>query len=454
MLDERTLRILPTDAFARRTRLARTGAGPAGAEPDCPPITRTVLAAILFSTVFLTRFALSSSATHSELSLVLVVLLLGVALLVLTGGLKVHVTRAVLFGVTMVAMLLSTLMNIGHQTSSTSLLNLLALYFCYIFVAPGEGTYAWAIRLFRRFMLIVAIAGIAQFFAQFALHGPTLFTFQGIVPDNLLSHGFNYVIPVSGLNNINKSNGFFLVEPSSMSQMMTLAIIVELLYFRASWRLAVLGLGLLLAFSGTGLVMFVLVVPWLLVRTGRGVLVAIAVPVLILAIAVGAVTHIDQAFNRASEFSDTQSSGFARFISPFYLFRDYILPYLSTTLFGLGPGSIEPFFSKTSYLIFDPTWGKLFFEYGLVGTLPFAVFVLYSFFAGARSGWLSLALFIDYLVMGGNLLDARLNALILFLVVFQGRPAVARRPRLYRRLEYPAGEPAQPAAQRFIGAKG
>lgn len=450
MLDERTLRILPmrTVAAAERARF----------EPDCPPITRTVLSAILFSTVFLTRFALSASGSRTELALVLVVLLLGVALLVLTGGLRVHVTRAVLFGVTMVAMLLSTGMNIGHQISPTSLLNLLALYFCYIFVAPGEDTYAWAIRLFRRFMLIIAIVGIIQFFAQFAMHGPMLFTFQGIVPDNLVSHGFNYVIPVSGLNNVNKSNGFFLVEPSSMSQMMTLAIIVELLYFRASWRLAVLGLGLLLSFSGTGLIMFALVVPALLVRTGRGAIVAIAVPVMILLAAVGASIHIDQAFNRINEFANPQSSGFARFISPFYLFGDYILPYFTTTLFGMGPGSIEPFFTKTSYTIFDPTWGKLFFEYGLMGTIPFAIFMLYSFFAGARSGWLSLALFIDYLVMGGNLLDARLNALILFLVVFQGRPAAARRPRphhLYGGLgHYPGDEAAQSPPQRFIRAEG
>jgi hypothetical protein len=132
---------------------------------------------------------------------------------------------------------------------------------------------------------------------------------------------------------------------------------------------------------------------------------------------------------RVGEFSAAHSSGFARFLSPFYLFGDHLLPSARNFLFGLGPGSINAFF-KSNYIvnadmtvdIHDPTWGKIFLEYGLVGTLPFVFFVSYCFFADARETWLSSAFFFTYLVLGGYLLDTHLNALILSLVVWHNRP--------------------------------
>jgi hypothetical protein len=424
--------------------------------PDRPPLAQAAVAVILFSTIFLTRFALSSTASKSELSLPLVVLLLTMAALVLTGIVRVSLTRAALFSIAMGAMLVSTMVNVSNPIvpiSPTSLLNLIAVYACYIFVMPGAGMFEWSIRLFRRFMMIIAVAGILQFIAQVAVPGPTLFTFEGLLPDQIISHGFNYVIPVPGLEKLNKSNGFFLLEPSSLSQMMTLTIIVELQFFRASWRLALFGAALLLAFSGTGLILFGLIVPVLLMRTGRAGIVAVAVPVLLLALVAAGAAHLTDTLDRVNEFSDNQSSGFARFLSPFYLFNDYILSHLQTTLFGLGPGAIEGFFNKTAYQIHDPTWGKLIFEYGVLGAVPFAVFVLYCFFAGTRSVWLSAALFINYLVLGGNLLDARLHALILALIVFQARPAEFGRGVLRRQShggDDPSHQPAQAPAQRLL----
>ncbi len=143
--------------------------------------------------------------------------------------------------------------------------------------------------------------------------------------------------------------------------------------------------------------------------------------------------HLTALMDRASEFSSDRSSAFARFLSPFYLFQDFIFPHVQTTLFGLGPGAIEPFFNSLEYEVHDPTWGKLFFEYGVVGTLPFVVFICYCLFVGARSYWLSAAAFLNYLILGGNLLDARLQALMLVLVVFPSayRPATAAQAQGY-----------------------
>ena len=135
----------------------------------------------------------------------------------------------------------------------------------------------------------------------------------------------------------------------------------------------------------------------------------------------------------------TYSSGFARFLSPFYLFDDFIFTSTRNTLFGLGPGAIESFFNNFYTEVHDPTWGKLFFEYGLVGTLPFALFITCSFFADAPVRALAGALFLNWLIFGGYLLSPPIAALVLPLAVWHrrvrmaaGQPGERRTPPLRR----------------------
>ena len=402
------------DIFARPGRLT--------AQPRWSLLSVT-LTAMLASTIFLTRFALTLG--ERELSLPLVVVLAGSALLIVTGAIQVSQTRVLLFSAAMVAMLLSIVLGGAVRVSWASYLNILLLYACWVAVAPDDAEFDRVIHLFRRFMIIVAVAGILQFFGQLAIRGPTLFTWVGLIPTNLLSHGYNYVIPVAGLA-LNKSNGFFLVEPSSFSQLMALAIIVELEFFKPSWRLALFGTGLALSFSGTGLLLFMAIVPLYMIRRGWGGILVLGLPIVLFGLALLAGPRLGMLLDRIGEFGSDQSSGFARFLSPFYLFDEYLFQRLDTTLFGMGPGAIEPYFKIAAYQIHDPTWGKLVFEYGLVGTIPFIGFVLYCFYGGARSVWLATALFFNYLLLGGNLVDARLQVLILVLVVLQNRPADIR----------------------------
>jgi hypothetical protein len=380
-----------------------------------------VLVAMLVSILFLTRFAMTLG--HSELSLPLVVVLAGTALLAVTGSVRISPTRLGLFSLAVAGLLLSVMFGGGTAPSYMSFLNLILLYACWLFVVPDDGQFPAVIRILRGMLLTIAFSGILQFFAQAAIPGPMLFTWNAFFPYELLSHGFNYIIPAPGMGGMNKSNGFFLLEPSILSQMMTIALIVELEFFRPSWRMIVLAVALALSFSGTGLVLFVAVVPVMLITRGRGGILLVAVPAAMLLGAIMAGPRIMLMLDRLQEFDSDQSSGFARFLSPFFLFRDYLYPQLSTTLFGMGPGAIEGFMTKTAYLVHDPTWGKLIFEYGFLGAVPFVIYVGYCFFAGARSIWLASALFLNYLLLGGNLVDARLQVLILVLVVLQNRPS-------------------------------
>jgi hypothetical protein len=383
-----------------------------------------MLGMMLFAEFFLPRFALHLG--QRELSIAALVTFGCVAMLVLVGGLRPDPTRAGLFCLAMASMLVSVLLSGGGVTtrvSAPSFLLLVCMYMAYVFVIPdGEATFDATLRLFRRFALIVTIAGICQFVAQVVIPGPTLFTFADYLPDAILTQNFNDVIPVPGAEELNKSNGFFLLEPSHFSQLVGLAVVAEMAFFRPSWRLAVLGLGLLLSYSGTGLVICAVFVPLLLVHRGHGRLVLVSLAIAFALLVFADLLYLTSMFERLNEFGSEQSSAFARFLSPFYLFNDFVFPQVQTTLFGLGPGSIEPYFRSEDYAVHDPTWGKVFFEYGLVGTIPFMVFVCHCMFAGTRSYWLSAALFFTYLLLGGNLLEPRMESLILVLVVFQNTP--------------------------------
>ena len=398
-----------------------------------------LLSTMLFAGFFLPRFALHFGAVRDfELSINAVVTLGCTALMVLIGAVRPHPTRFALYCLSIACMLVAAMMAGGGwagRISTPSFLLLTSMYLAYAFIVPAEdGTvYDATMRVFRRFALFVAVAGIAQFALQFVIPGPDLFTWESYFPKEILAQNFNSVIPVPGAEaRLYKSNGFFLLEPSHFSQFIGLAIIVELIRYRPSWRLPVLGLALLLSYSGTGMTLCAIFVPLVLIHRGHGrLLILLAAAGLFLAVFAD-LTHLTATFERLGEFSSEQSSAFARFLSPLYLFHDYVYPQLQTTLFGYGPGSIEPFRTAQEYTIFDPTWGKVLFEYGIVGGIPFAVFICHCFFAGARSYWLSSALFFTYLVLGGYLIDARLETVILPLVVLQSVRPVVRAVPVYR----------------------
>jgi len=105
--------------------------------------------------------------------------------------------------------------------------------------------------MFSHVALLCALAGIAQFYAQFVFQAPWLFDFSRDLPWHLRGpSGYNTVIPVGELY---KSNGFFLREPSHFSFLMALALLAELQMARRPLRLVTFGLALLLTYSGTGL---------------------------------------------------------------------------------------------------------------------------------------------------------------------------------------------------------
>jgi hypothetical protein len=226
----------------------------------------------------------------------------------------------------------------------------------------------------NRWFAVIAVAGLLQFAAQFA--GLRVFAFTGLLPSQILFEaGYNQQIPV-GVGDLLKSNGFFLVEPSVFSQIMALALIIEILAFR---RLVYLGLfvgGLLLSFSGTGwIVLGSFIVASAIGMGQRGVAIAVVTVVVLAAVlTAGALLVPDIAgalHDRASEISRPGTSGHLRFVTPFWVMDDVLTAEPSAAVLGIGSGVSERLTLPYDYDVNTPV--KVALDYGFPVLLAYVL---------------------------------------------------------------------------------
>ena len=328
-------------------------------------------------------------------------------------------TTALLWYATFVATgAVSLVVSSSASASSLSLGLLLAVQLPLVFrLAPSPLT---LVRLWGSYPPWAACAavGLVQFAAQFALGSHAAFFLDTSLPDGVILKGYNNMIPLYYSSTTLKSNGFFFLEPSFFCQFLAVALVAELLIASRMLRLVLLGAGLVSSYSGTGLTMLALFLPVYFVRQGSIQLVAAAAFAGVVLVFFGEALHIDAVTARITEFSDDRSSGSARFLSMFTVLQDLLLAPDFTLFTGLGPGTVQQSFERLPYLAFDPTWGKLLYEYGLIGTFAYLGFFYASFCNGAPG--LRFALGYTYFLLGGYLLNPSVLMQMASLVVWCG----------------------------------
>lgn len=419
---------------------------------------RGAYAFLLISILILARFGINLGAYSLDASIVGMYVLIVFGLL--TAAFRVSLKRTALYGLCIAFAGLSLYANLfwgpRPNTSFGSLSLLALLYFPFVFVLRpqtlAQDDAAFALGLFLNLALFVACSGIAQFFLQFVYRPGWLFDFTDFIPHALRgSSHYNTVIPVGSLY---KSNGFFLREPSGFGFLMALSFIAELHSGRRTARLALFGLGLLVSYSGTGILTLCIGVLFPLnLRTVLRVS-ALILGGLVIFFLLGEALNLGATLERVAEFEGDRehSSGHIRYIAPMRLIADTLFREPWTAVLGHGPGSISR--ETQLYEFFDPTWAKLLFEYGLLGTFSFLALFVSALRNPQTSPSVRAILFFCWLIMGGHLLSPSNNYLVLALAGILPRSPYRRAASVAAPSEAPITprRPLAPAAARVPAA--
>jgi hypothetical protein len=379
--------------------------------------------ALLISALFLQRFSLPFGDTYLMLDLVPAASILLYQFL--SRKLLIHYDRLLWFLGVGLAATCSLLLNF-RSTMLTSYSLFLVLYSLFTLNRPSTpDRYRSTLQVFQFLVMTISCLAVAQFAAQFIVDGRQLINFYGLVPDFLLGASFedggaHTIIPITGGSPLLKSNGIFLYEPSTLSQIATLGILIEVLEFRRPRYLLVMALGLLMAYSGTGLVLLVVCLPLFGLRNSRAALSALLVVMFALGLFGTGIIDPSVFLGRVYEFDDPHQSGFQRFVAPFWLAAEnFDTASLPAILLGNGPGTTKIFSGATWHGAHGVTWVKLLYEYGIIGFFCFICFIGANFRKTICPKLLIPAIFFYYFFIDGMLLNPSFVTIAIVLCTLQ-----------------------------------
>lgn len=346
---------------------------------------------LLVSIIFLQKVAIPGNI---ELVLPVAWGLLGGSALFFRIG--IDVGRFLLFGI-FSAFVIGSQFLLGYAFSQNSLMIGLAItaLLCFKIYVRSE-TYLAMMRTFVKAMLVVAFAVGFQQASQYTV-GPHVWpNLDKIIPVSLQYHTYNYLQHVVWGSPYYKPNGIFFLETSVLSQYLALGILVEFIFFRRAWVLAILLGAEIGTMGGTGLMLLLWVAPFLIPRLGPRALAA-AIPaagvVVAVAIASGWMANVSM---RMGTFGQGGSSANQRFVQPLLYFTK-LSDIGADALRGIGAGNIPQ--------VTDTVWWpatKVSAEYGVPAAIALYVYLVYSLFKGTTSRVLAFGCLVQYSILNGS----------------------------------------------------
>jgi hypothetical protein len=381
--------------------------------------TRTDIA-LLASALFLQRFGIPFF--HTRLTFDFIIASMIFVHQFVSGRLFIQYDRLLWFLVVVLAATFSTLLNFESRMLTSYGLFVLIYFLFTVSRSSTAARYKSTLQGFQFLVFILSCLAIAQFAAQLVVDGRKLIMFYGIFPNSILP--FSTEMGRILGSSLIKSNGIFLPEPSTMSQIAALGILIEVLEFRRPRYLIVLTVGLLLAYSGTGITILLLCLPLACLVNTRAQLPVMLVSLFAVGLLATGIIHLSAFTSRIGEFDDSHASAFMRFVSPFWMAADYFdTASLSQLVSGNGPGGIG-FVPRGGDLIYKASgssWFNLIYYYGLVGAFVFVCFLGSCF----RRSWcpkpLFVALIYQYLVTSANVLGTATLIIMIVLCTLNGR---------------------------------
>jgi len=343
------------------------------------------------------------------------------------GLLQIHPVRLALFLMLAGALSITSLFGVA-EFSISSMAMFVVLHLPFVFARnPAARVHEIPSihEFFLNLALIIGVCGMAQFFLQSVVPVRWLFPMESFIPPAFLMQHFNSQGVLEYGSSTYRATGVFLPEPSYFSQLMGIAIVLELCTLGRWLRLALYGVALLTAGAGTGVMIVAVCVPLLLIRRGRWDFLLLGVAALAAVVAFGSSTYVGHLVSRAGEFDAVGSSAFARFIGGFYLFDQFLWDDPMRTLFGFGAGSFSEYAAHAHYSVAEMPLFKMVLEFGLLGALSYFLVLGYFLFSSPAPRILVLAILVAFLLNGIYAVFAQ--ALALGLLIWPFSPARGQR---------------------------
>jgi hypothetical protein len=337
-----------------------------------------------------------------------------IAYAVMRGSLQLSFVRGLLFSLMIISFATSLILGRPDMISAQSALLFAAMYAPWVLWARMPAfEYRTYVRRVAFWVGVFSVLAAVQYIGQFAYHSPLWFSWRGVVPETALIE-YNTLNEMSYGSGVYKGNGFFLLEPSTLSGLIARVFLLTVIVLGELKYAVPFSIGLLFAFSGTGIIFTVAftapLIAILLLRRFPPVITVVTLTFVALALAfLWMGTFVGDYFSgRLAEFSDPRASGYARFTSTLVIFERFLTRDVTEFLVGYGPGSYRYIASELTEETFGSGWIKLFIEYGLFGLTTFSAFFLYCVYTSTRSLYLSIALLAQYLILDGGVLVPQL----------------------------------------------
>lgn len=304
--------------------------------------------------------------------------------------------------------------------STTSFVMLTALTCTYIFTTRTNAvTTADALKFFCNLTTLIAILGILQFVIQFAGNINLTFPLEAVLPDAFRTKGYNNVSPLFYGSPLYRSTAFVMLEPSVFSQICAIGLLAEL-YGRSRYlRLTLYVVGLIVAYSGTGLLILAVSLPMFVLLYRRWELLTRGVALVVVILLLAEPLNLTVITNRFDEFGNTGSSGFARFVGWQDLFTDRLWPSPMAALFGHGAGSFES--SAVGYQAAQMAFTKILFEFGILGAVVYFSYLFFCIFSNRAPRILQIAIAVCCFMNGAY--SPTLTGLLLSLLLWPNSKA-------------------------------
>jgi len=318
-----------------------------------------------------------------DLPILLAAMLIGLFI----GRFQVHVTRFLLYLVT-IGWLGGSQLLLDNPFSPSSIA-FLALLFLPLTLrlrpprAPPETAgpvpdpLDAALRAMAGLAAFFALLGVLQYTLQYAIGARLAFPIEHFLPEAFITQKYNHLIPIREGGAILKSNGVFFLEPSFYSQFIGLGLVLELSMRNRPMRIALMVTGLAVAYSGTGIVVASVGIAGLVIVKRRWDVIVFVVLAVLAALLLSDVLQLDRLFSRVAEFQSTRSSASARFVAWIDMLQQHWWLDGMRALFGAGSGSFSSYAVTARLATAEMSFSKMLFEYGIVGAMLFFGFLAY-----------------------------------------------------------------------------